>query len=280
MVQHVIRGTRRPLQVLFVACAALLVSACAVSRQQEIDMGAAYSQQVAQQLPLIKDAELLRYVAVLGDSLAFVSGTQGMQFHFNIVDSKEVNAFALPGGWIYINRGLIARAQSMDQVAGVLAHEIGHVTRHHTAQQMQQQQKANIGLALTCTLTKVCDSGAAQSAINLGGTALFMKFSRDDEREADVQAVRNTIKAKIDPSGVVEMFQILLAEQKTQPTAVDAFFSSHPLDAERIANARALIATYPAAAVRGLRQDTPAFQAFKRRLASMPPSPPVKAAAK
>ena len=105
-----------------------------------------------------------------------------------------------------------------------------------------------------------------------------MKFSRDDERVADEEAVKNTIRAGIDPNGVVGMFQILMAERKSQPTAVDAFFSSHPLDEERIANARALIATYPAASLKGLRQDTPAFQSFKRRLTSMPPSPAVKAA--
>jgi predicted Zn-dependent protease len=246
---------------------------CAVSQQQEVQLGNSYAAQIDTQLPLIRDAQVVQYVNFLGDSLAKVTDTRGLQWHFNVVDSKEVNAFAVPGGWIYINRGLVERAQNMSQVAGVIGHEIGHVTRRHTVQQMQQAQGANVGVLLACTLTKVCESGAGQSAINIGGSALFAKFSRTDEAQADQEGVSTTIKARIDPNGIPEMFRILLDERKSNPTAVDAFFASHPLEEDRITATKAQIATYPPAQLVGLTRDTPEFQAFKRRLMALPPSP-------
>jgi beta-barrel assembly-enhancing protease len=269
--------SRRVRRALSISAAPILLAACAVSQQQEVQLGNDYAAQIATQLPLIKDPTVVNYISALGNSLARVSDTRGLAWHFSVVDSKEVNAFAVPGGWIYVNRGLIERAQNMSQVAGVLGHEIAHVTRRHSVQQMQQAQGANVGVTLLCTLTKACASGATQTAINLGGTALFAKFSRSDEQQADEEGVKTAIKARIDPSGIPGMFEILLAERKSNPSAVDAFFATHPLEQDRITATRAQIASYPAAQVQGLAKDTPDFQAFKRRLMSLPPSPAVKA---
>lgn len=268
--------TRRARRAL-PTCGAALMLACGVSTQQEVQLGNDYAGQIAAQLPLIKDAAVVNYITTLGNSLARVSDTRGLAWHFSVVDSKEVNAFAVPGGWIYLNRGLIERAQNMSQVAGVLSHEIAHVTRRHSVQQMQQAQGANVGVTLLCTLTKVCESGATQAAINVGGTALFAKFSRSDEAEADQEGVNTAIKARIDPNGIPEMFQILLAERANNPSAVDAFFATHPLEQDRIAATRAQIASYQAAQLRGLTKDTPEFQNFKRRLQSLPASPVARA---
>jgi len=149
-------------------------------------------------------------------------------WRFYIVDSKEVNAFAVPGGYIYVNRGLIERTQRMDQLAGVLGHEIGHVVRRHSIKQMQQQQGANVGVTLACVLTRICDSQAGQAAIQVGGTALFAKFSRSDEIEADQEGINNVVRAGISPNGIPEMFQILLNERTTNPSAVEGWFSTHP----------------------------------------------------
>lgn len=140
------------------ACVALAISmtACGVSTQQEIEMGQQYSAQINQQLPIVQDPEINRYINVLGDSIARLTSRADIPaWHFYIVDSKEVNAFAVPGGFVYVNRGLIERAQKMDQLAGVLGHEIGHVVRRHSIKQMQQQQGANIGVTLACVLTSV-----------------------------------------------------------------------------------------------------------------------------
>ena len=260
------------------ACLALAVLAsCAVSQQQEVDLGASTAAQIDTMLPLVHDASVVSYINTLGNQLARVTDTRGLVWHFTVVDSKEVNAFALPGGWIYINRGLIERAQNMSEVAGVLGHEIGHVTQRHTVQQMQQSQEVGGGAVLLCTLIKVCDSGAGQTAINVAGSALFAKFSRADEAEADAEGVKTTIKAGIDPNGIPEMFRILLDERKTNPSAVDAFFASHPLEEDRISATKAQIATYPASALKGLTRDNSSFQSFRRRLQSLPPSPAPKA---
>src|SRR4051794_31973248 len=200
----------------FVAGAVLAVgmTACGVSTQQEIEMGQQYVQQINQQLPIVQDPELNRYVNVLGDSIARLTArTDITDWHFYVVDSKEVNAFAVPGGFVYVNRGLIERAQKMDQLAGVLGHEIGHVVRRHSIKQMQQEQGANVGVALACVLTSICNNQAGQAAIQVGGTALFASFSRKDEAEADEEGVRNVVRAGINPEGIPEMFQILIDER-------------------------------------------------------------------
>lgn len=253
-----------------------LVAACAVSQQQEVELGANTAAQVSAELPLIHDAAVVNYVNSLGNQLAAVTDQRDLAWHFTVVDSKEVNAFALPGGYIYVNRGLIERATNMSELAGVLGHEIGHVTKRHSVEQMQQTQEANVGLALLCTLTKVCESGAGQAAINVGGSALFAKFSRTDEAEADAEAVATTIKAGISPNGIPAMFRILLSQRKSNPGALDAFFASHPLEESRIAATEAQIKRYSAAQLQRLTKDTPAFQSFRRRLQSLPPSPPPK----
>lgn len=263
------RAPRRPVLVLLLASAA-----CAISQQQELEMGADFAGQIAEELPLVTDPAVVRYITTLGNTLARVTDTRGLSWHFTVVDSRDVNAFAVPGGWIYVNRGLIEQAENMSQLAGVLGHEIGHVTRRHTVQQMQQAQGANVGVVLACTLTKVCESGVGQTAIGVGGSALFAKFSREDEQEADEEGVETVIKAGIHPSGIPGMFRILLRERQSNPSALDAFFATHPLAEDRITTTEALIAAHPASQLRGLTVDTKEFQSFRRRLLALPPPPP------
>jgi predicted Zn-dependent protease len=271
-------SSARAARLGLVCCAtAVLTTSCAISQQQEVDLGANTAAQVAVQLPLVKDGAVVNYINTLGNQLAKVTDTRNLAWHFTVVDTKEVNAFALPGGWIYVNRGLIERATDMSELAGVIAHEIGHVTLRHSVQQMQQAQGANVGVGLLCTLTKVCDNQAGAAAINLGGSALFAKFSRTDEAEADAEAVSTTVKAGLSPKGIPAMFRILLSERQSNPNAVDAFFASHPLEEDRITATEALIARYPASQIQRLTKDTPAFQTFRRRMLALPPSPPPKA---
>lgn len=256
--------------------AVMWAAGCGVTQQQEVELGANTAAQVSAQLPLIKDPAVVKYINALGNQLATQVDTRNLTWYFTVVDSKEVNAFALPGGWIYVNRGLIERATNMSELAGVIGHEIGHVTLRHSVQQMQQAQGANVGVSLLCTLTKVCDNGAGQAAIGIGGSALFAKFSRTDEAEADAAGVANTVKAGISPRGIPEMFKILLSERRSNPGAVDAFFASHPLEEARITATEAQITTFPAAQIQRLTKDSQAFQTFRRRLLSLPPSPPPK----
>ncbi|MFM8909807.1 MAG: M48 family metallopeptidase [Gemmatimonadota bacterium] len=252
------------------------LTACAVSTQQEVEMGAGYAQQIERQLPLVEDAELTRYINVLGDSIARIADARNLDWSFRIVDSPDVNAFAIPGGFIYINRGLIERATSLSQVAGVIGHEIGHVTMRHSIKQMQKAQGTNLGVTLVCVLTSVCNNEASQAMINIGASAAFASFSRQDEDEADAEGVTYMVDAGIDPNGIPEMFQILLDERTRKPGALDAWFRSHPLEESRIAAAKARIAQLPPERLRGLTRDSQNFQAFKARLAALPPSPPAR----
>ena len=246
---------------------------CGISQQQEVQMGVEYAQQINAQLPIVQDPELNRYINVLGDSIARLTNRADLDWRFFIVDSKEVNAFAVPGGFIYINRGLIERTTRMDEVAGVLGHEIGHVVQRHSIKQMEKAQGANIGVTLACVLTSVCNSQIAGAAINIAGGAVFARFSRQDELQADQEAVNNTVRAGINPQGIVTMFQKLIAERRSRPAGVEAWFLTHPLEEDRIAAVQAMINRIPQSTLSRLGTDTRNFHTFKARLQSLPPSP-------
>src|SRR3954471_12054735 len=248
--------------------------ACGISQQQEVQMGQEYAQQINAQLPIVQDPELNRYINVLGDSIAHLTSRGNLDWHFFIVDAQEVNAFAVPGGFVYVNRGLIQRADQMEELAGVLGHEIGHVVRRHTVKQMEKAQGANIGVTLACVLTSICSSQAAGAAINIAGGAVFARFSRSDEAEADAEGVKNTVRAGISPVGMVTMFQKLLDERKARPGAVESWFLTHPLEEDRITAVQAQINQVSPSQLAQLGTDTRNFHAFKTRLQSLPPSPP------
>jgi predicted Zn-dependent protease len=250
--------------------------ACGISQQQEIQMGQEYAQQINAQLPIVQDPELNRYINVLGDSIAGLTSRKDLNWHFFIVDSKEVNAFAVPGGYVYVNRGLIERSDKMDEVAGVLGHEIGHVVRRHTVKQMEKEQGANVGITLACVLTGVCNSQVAGAAINIAGGAVFARFSRSDEAEADQEGFNNVVRAGISPEGMVSMFQKLLEERKSRPAGVEAWFLTHPLEEDRITAIQTRINALPPSNLASLGTDTRNFHSFKARLQSLPPSPPPK----
>ncbi|HEY1953432.1 MAG TPA: M48 family metallopeptidase [Gemmatimonadaceae bacterium] len=262
---------KRALLGVAITCSLL---GCGISQQQEVQMGQQYAQQINAQLPIIQDPELNRYINVLGDSIARLTSRSDLDWHFFIVDAQEVNAFAVPGGFVYVNRGLIQRADQMDELAGVLGHEIGHVLRRHTVKQMEKEQGANIGITLACILTSICNSQAAGAAINVAGGAVFARFSRQDEAEADDEGFKNTVRAGISPVGMVTMFQKLLDERKTKPAGVDAWFQTHPLEEDRINAVQARINQLPPAELARLGTDTRNFHAFKARIQSLPPSPP------
>ncbi len=261
-------------RIIVAAALCLSTVACAVSQQEERQIGEEYAAQIAQELPLVRDPEINRYINVLGDSIARLTSRGDLDWRFAVVDAKDVNAFAVPGGFVYVNRGLIERTQTMDELAGVLGHEIGHVVRRHTVQQMQQAQKANIGVTVGCVLIPaVCQSGVGNAAINIAGGALFAKFSRTDESEADVEGFNNVVRANISPKGLVTMFQRLIEERKNRPAGVEAWFATHPLEEDRIAALQARINAMPPALLNRLNRDSPNYQSFKRRVVSLPPSP-------
>ncbi|NUQ92799.1 MAG: M48 family metalloprotease [Gemmatimonadaceae bacterium] len=252
---------------------AFTLAGCAISQQQEVQMGQQYAQEINAQLPLVQDAELNRYINVLGDSISKLADSRNLDWHFYIVDSPEVNAFAVPGGYIYVNRGLIERTDRMDELAGAMGHEIGHVVKRHSVKQMEKQNAASLGVNVACVLTSVCNSQAAAAAINIGGAAVFAKFSREDEAEADQERIKNVVRAGISPEGMPSLFQKLLDERRTKPDAVSGWFASHPMEEDRIQATQATINTYDPALLRSLTKDTQLYHQFVARLKSLPPSP-------
>ena len=248
---------------------AVTITGCGVSQQQEIQMGQEYSQQINAQLPIVSDPEINRYINVLGDQIANLTGRSDLPWRFYVVDSREVNAFAVPGGYIYVNRGLIERTSQMDELAGVLGHEIGHVVRRHSIKQMEKAQGANVGVTLACILTNICNSQVAQAGINIAGGAVFARFSRQDELEADQEAIANTVRAGISPQGIVTMFQKLMSERKSRPGAVEGWFATHPMEEDRIAATQASI-NQLSSAQRNLTRNTSNYNSFVARVRSLP----------
>jgi predicted Zn-dependent protease len=254
---------------------ALGLSACSVSQQQEVQLGQQESAQIQQQLPLVQDAVISQYVSSLGNQLASHTARSDLQWQFYVVNTDVVNAFALPGGIVYVNRGVLERADRMDELAGVMGHEIEHVVRRHSVKQMEQMQGANVGVTLACALTGVCNNQAAAAAINVGGTAIFAKFSREDEVQADEGGFHNVINAGISPEGMLTFFQKLLAEEQQggSGSAANSWFSDHPGTQDRIADIQRMLGQVPQSQLRTLTTDTQAFQQMKRRLATLPPAP-------
>lgn len=234
----------------------LAAAGCAgeVSVEAEESLGDEYAAVVASQLPLSDDAALVSYVDSLGHAIAGVADSSGRSWEFHVVESAELNAFAIPGGHIYINRGLAERAPNLAALAGVLGHEIGHVTLRHSLEQMEQRGKANIVVTLFCGVTGWCANEAAQVLINVGGSAVFARFSRKDESESDAVAVDYLVRAGIDPSGIPELFELLLADRRARPDALSTFFASHPLEEERVRRTKELIETLPPRTLEGLKR--------------------------
>ena len=262
---------RRFTPLLFVLSASL--AGCLATTQEEVQLGANYAAQINAKLPLVQDPEVNAYINRLGDSLAKVADTRGLQWHFYVVDSKEVNAFAVPGGYVYVNRGLIERFDKLDELATTMGHEIGHVTQRHTMKQQQKSQGIGIGATLACVLTRVCNTPGVGDLINIGAGAAMAGFSREDEAESDRMGIAFALRAGIDPRGMIRTFEILLAERKAKPDGLDAMFMTHPLEEARIQQARDVIAQIPPAQLVGLTEDTPAFQRFRAKVKSLPPSP-------
>jgi predicted Zn-dependent protease len=251
----------------------VVLGGCSVSSDQEQQMGDQTAREVAAQLPIVDDPYITSYVNELGDTIASHTSRADLPWHFYIVNSHQVNAFALPGGYVYVNRGLIESADRADELAGAMGHEIGHVILRHSVKQMQEQQKLGVVATLACTLTSICKSGVAQAAINIGGSALISRYSRKDELEADSEAVENVLRVNIDPEGIPALFEVLMQQRQTQPSIVEGWFSTHPLEESRIQQARRLISKKGADQMSGLMQNLPSYAEFRKRVAALPEPP-------
>jgi beta-barrel assembly-enhancing protease len=244
-----------------------------LSLDEERALGEDLAGQVAMRLPLVRDSAAAGFVRHLGRSLASRIDSTGREYEFVLVDSRVVNAFAIPGGFIFINRGIVERASNASEFAGVVAHEIGHVVARHSVEALQRERSANTLLGLVYLLLQRQPSEGEQLAVQVVGGAWMARHSREDEREADRLALRVLTRSGLDPRGLPRFFSTLLAEEQAQSPLVLQWFSTHPLTAERVAGADTLIAALPDEALDRLRADLPAFQRVRERLLALPPPP-------
>jgi len=244
------------------------------SPEQDVEVGRESAVQAEQQLPILRDAAVQDYVNRIGQSLARNAGGPNFQYQFRVVNAADINAFALPGGYVYVNRGVLSRASNESELASVLGHEIEHVVLRHSVKQVEHQQGAAIGVALACRLTRVCDSRLGQAAIEVGGAAVFARFSRADEVQADEGGLQNVMRVGIDPRGMLTFFEKLVAEEHgANGGLVASWFSDHPGTQDRIADVRRLLAQVPEAQLDSTRRDSPAFQSMKQAMSRLPAAP-------
>src|SRR5882724_11655100 len=212
------------------------------SLEKEIALGKQLAQEVERSSKLIDDPIVTEYVNRVGQNLARNSDGR-VPFTIKVIDSDEVNAFALPGGFFYVNSGLILRAQEESELAGVMAHEISHVAARHGT---KNATKGQILQLATIPLILLGPAGLAgyglYEGLNVALPVTFLKFSRDAEREADFLGLQYMYKAGYDPNAYVTFFERIQADEKRRPGTIPKVFSTHPPTPERIANAQKEIA--------------------------------------
>jgi len=258
-----------------------------LSEDQELALGVEMAKQVPVKLPMLYDAAVVSYVNRLGQRMAQASARPRLAYTFRVVDVAEVNAFALPGGYVFVQRGLLDAAANEMELAGVLAHEVGHVAGRHGAKQAGRLRILEAGAGL---FSEAFGGGKAQGggqgqrqgepqqpsltqlAINLLATGVLLKYSRDQEREADDLGFTTMVRAGHDPRGLISFFQTLLARRRQNPGALDQLFATHPPSEERI---QALSARWWADRPPDLHVDSAEFQRMKVHLATLPPAHPM-----
>ena len=236
------------------------------SVESEIRMGKSYAMQVESGSKVITDPVIAEYVNRIGQNIVRNSDAQ-VPFTIKVIDSDEINAFALPGGFFYVYTGLILAADEEAELAGVMAHEIAHVAARHATRQLTRSQYANIG-----TLPLIFMGGgvgyAVRAAAGFGLPVTFLKFQRGFEAEADYLGLQYMYKAGYDPSAFVSFFEKLQAQEKRKPGSLAKAFSSHPQTPDRIEASQKEIATILPARPQYL-VTTSEFDEVKARLAAL-----------
>lgn len=218
-----------------IACFGLLFGGCAVNpitgeeelmifpREQDIAIGQKYAPELERQLGgRIENESIQNYVDAVGQRVAKVSHWKELEYHFTVVNDESVNAVTLPGGYIFITKGMLKKLDSEAQLAAILGHEVSHVVTRDTINAMSNQ--IGIDILLSAAVSDGA-SGAAQNTIGLGRRILSLSYSREDERTADMGGIQYTYKAGYNPYGMVETMKILEEQSEARPIE---FLSSHP----------------------------------------------------
>ncbi len=261
------RSPRRPVIAGLVAALASVSLACStLSVEEERELGDQVRAQVHQEVRFVRDRVVERYVDDIGQELVAAAGPQPFDYHFYVVDSRELNAFAMPAGHVYIHTEIILKARNVSELAGVIAHEVGHVAERHVAENYNRQKTAGLlhqmGVIAAGVTLGTVGANAASLLGGLSALAVINSYPRDAEREADAFAVEVLPRAGYDPRGTVSFFKTLQAES---PGGAPPFLASHPAPAERVEAARQAVDALPPAP--GLRvDDSGRLEIIQRRI--------------
>lgn len=214
------------------------------SVEKEVRLGQQLAAEVDKQAKFVDDPLITEYVNRVGQNIVIHSDAK-IPFTIKVIDSDEANAFALPGGFFYVNKGLLLAADNEAELAGVMAHEIAHVTARHAMENMRKAQIAEIGATIGSIFLGGIPGMIYQSTAGLGLTALFLKFSRGAEEEADRLAAQYLWAAGYDPGAMSTMFEKLNTKNKKKPGFISRAFSTHPQTPDRLEASRALVARFP-----------------------------------
>ena len=236
------------------------------SIESEIKMGKEYATQIESSLKLITDPVINEYVNRVGQNLVRNSDAK-VPFTIKVVDSDVINAMALPGGFFYVNSGLILAADDEAELAGVMAHEIAHVAARHTTRQLTRYQFANY-MSLPLIFVGGGIGLAAREAVGIGVPVTFLKFSRGFEAEADYLGIQYMYKAGYDPNEFVNFFEKIQAQEKKKPGSMAKVFADHQQSPDRIAKSQEEIATILPAKDQYI-ETTSEFSEIKARLAAI-----------
>ncbi|NQU86713.1 MAG: M48 family metalloprotease [Mariniphaga sp.] len=203
-----------------------------ISESQEIAMGAEYDPQIVSSFGLYEDEALLKLVTEKGTEIGKLSHRPNLQYHFRLLDSPVINAFAVPGGYIYLTRGILAQFNNEAELMGVIGHEIGHVTARHSVQQMTNQQIAQLGLVVGIIVSEEFRQFA--DVASQGLQLLFLKFSRDHENQSDKLGVEYASKIGYDTHKMADFFNVLKKMQlESDHAGIPTFMSTHPDPGDR-----------------------------------------------
>ena len=211
------------------------------SNQEERDLGRRFDMMAHQQLPLETDPEVVDLVAAIGGKIVDKLDGGEFEYHFAVVRDPTINAFAVPGGYIYVHDGLLVSAANEDEVAAVLAHEVAHVHGHHMARQQEKTQLLNYASMLAMLAAVLRPEVAALAAA--ADQAARLKYSREFEREADLLGARYMRAAGYDPRAMLDFFKKLEDQSRLQPTIVPPYLQTHPLSEERLNQIEAVLRT-------------------------------------
>ncbi len=204
------------------------------SLEKEMALGKQLAEEVQRQAKVLDDPLITEYVNRVGQNLVRNSDAK-VPFKFQVIEGPEVNAFALPGGYVFVYTGLIKMADEEDEFAGALAHEIAHVAARHMTRNATKGQLAQIGTIPLSIALGGLGGYAARQAAGLAIPMTLLSFTRKDESEADYLGVQYMYAAGYDPNGVISIFEKLEALERNKPGVVSRMFASHPMDADRIA---------------------------------------------